>query len=269
MSLPGGWRSQNPFRSTYFAAQAMAAEMSTGAPALVAAQDADASVATLVVGLRATYTKKLVGPGVFTFEDVAGMRAAVAKAAAADEAQTFVGRSVGRDRDGKRGRGVRDQLVVQAPPAAVNVVGFAVAGGASRRMGRDKALLPWGETDLLGHALARLAAVCQRRPASSAAPGPRYTDRGVPVVADARRPPGTARRDGGRAGCGGRSTRAAAGRRPAERARRPARAVSPRCCRASTRSYRCPRAVRSRSAPSTAPHAWSTCAAGSPRDSSR
>ena len=33
--LPGGWRTQNPFRSTYFAAQAMAAEMSTGAPALV------------------------------------------------------------------------------------------------------------------------------------------------------------------------------------------------------------------------------------------
>ena len=32
--LPGGWRTQNPFRSTYFGAQAMAAEMSAGAPAL-------------------------------------------------------------------------------------------------------------------------------------------------------------------------------------------------------------------------------------------
>jgi hypothetical protein len=30
-SVPYGWRSQNPFRSTYFAAQAMAAELSTGA----------------------------------------------------------------------------------------------------------------------------------------------------------------------------------------------------------------------------------------------
>ena len=31
VSLPAGWKTQNPFRSTYFAAQAMAAEMSTGA----------------------------------------------------------------------------------------------------------------------------------------------------------------------------------------------------------------------------------------------
>ena len=34
VTLPAGWKTQNPFRSTYFAAQAMAAEMSTGAPAL-------------------------------------------------------------------------------------------------------------------------------------------------------------------------------------------------------------------------------------------
>ena len=98
--LPGGWRTQNPFRSTYFAAQAMAAEMSTGAPALVLLQDAPASVAMLVVGLRVTYPKKLVGPGTFTFEDVAGMRAAVDRATASDEPQAFAGRSVGRDADG-------------------------------------------------------------------------------------------------------------------------------------------------------------------------
>ena len=41
-------------------------------------------------------------------------------------------------------------------------VGFAVAGGRSRRMGQDKALLPWGDTDLLGHALARLGSVVDK-----------------------------------------------------------------------------------------------------------
>lgn len=98
--VPGGWRTQNPFRSTYFAAQAMAAEMSTGAPALVLLQDAPASVAMLVVGLRARYGKKLVGPGTFTFEDVAGMKAAVERAVASDEPQALTARSTGRDAAG-------------------------------------------------------------------------------------------------------------------------------------------------------------------------
>jgi hypothetical protein len=98
--LPGGWRTQNPFRSTYFAAQAMAAEMSTGAPALVLLEDAPASVSMLVVGLRVTYTKKLVGEGTFTFEDVAGMKAAIDRAAASDLPQAFAARPAGRDRSG-------------------------------------------------------------------------------------------------------------------------------------------------------------------------
>jgi len=99
--LPGGWRTQNPFRSTYFAAQAMAAEMSTGAPALVLLADAPASVAMLVVGLQATYTKKIAGPSVFAFDDVAGMRAAIETASTSDEPQVFVARSVGRDGSGE------------------------------------------------------------------------------------------------------------------------------------------------------------------------
>jgi hypothetical protein len=54
----------------------------------------------LVVGLRARYGKKLVGPGTFAFEDVAGMRAAVERAAASDEAQALTARSTGRDAAG-------------------------------------------------------------------------------------------------------------------------------------------------------------------------
>jgi molybdopterin-guanine dinucleotide biosynthesis protein A len=50
-------------------------------------------------------------------------------------------------------------------------------------MGRDKALLPWGRTDLLGHAIARLRAV-SNDVRILCGPEPRYADRGVPVVPD-------------------------------------------------------------------------------------
>jgi molybdopterin-guanine dinucleotide biosynthesis protein A len=63
-------------------------------------------------------------------------------------------------------------------------VGFAVAGGQSRRMGRDKALLPWGDTDLLGHTLARLAAAGASEVRILSGARPRYSERGVAVDID-------------------------------------------------------------------------------------
>jgi hypothetical protein len=100
VGLPGGWRTQNPFRSTYFAAQAMAAEMSTGAPAMILAQAAPASIAMLLRGIEAGFTKRIQGPSLFTFEDVAGLNAAIAKAAASGESESYTGRSIGAGPDG-------------------------------------------------------------------------------------------------------------------------------------------------------------------------
>ena len=65
----------------------------------------------------------------------------------------------------------------------MNVVGFVLAGGRSLRMGRDKALLPWGETDLLDHALDRLRAVTGDVRILSGSE-PRYFDRGAAVLTD-------------------------------------------------------------------------------------
>jgi hypothetical protein len=100
VGLPGGWRTQNPFRSTYFAAQAMAAEMSTGAPAMVLVHGAPASIAMILRGIEAVFTKRIQGPSVFTFDDVAGMQAAIARAAASGESESYTGRSIGRGPDG-------------------------------------------------------------------------------------------------------------------------------------------------------------------------
>ncbi|HET8646277.1 MAG TPA: molybdenum cofactor guanylyltransferase, partial [Vicinamibacteria bacterium] len=57
------------------------------------------------------------------------------------------------------------------------------AGGRSRRMGRDKALLPWGPATLLDHALARLREACGEV-AILCGPQPRYAERGVPILTD-------------------------------------------------------------------------------------
>jgi molybdenum cofactor guanylyltransferase len=65
----------------------------------------------------------------------------------------------------------------------LNLVGFAVAGGRSSRMGRDKATLPWHEGDLLDHALDRLRAVTPDVRVLCG-PIPAYEDRRVPVVVD-------------------------------------------------------------------------------------
>jgi molybdopterin-guanine dinucleotide biosynthesis protein A len=70
-------------------------------------------------------------------------------------------------------------VVVQAP-----LTGYVVAGGRSTRMGRDKALLPWGDATLLDHAIARLARVCGDVRVLCG-PSERYADRGRPVVLDA------------------------------------------------------------------------------------
>lgn len=98
--LPGGWRTQNPFRSTYFAAQAMAAEMSTGAPAMVLSRGSDAKVSMLVTKISARFTKKIAGPSQFTFRDIGEMADTVDRAARIGEPATFTARSIGRNVEG-------------------------------------------------------------------------------------------------------------------------------------------------------------------------
>jgi hypothetical protein len=100
VALPGGWRTRNPFGSTYFAAQCMAAELSTGAPALVLARGAPVSVALIVVELRAVFIKRVLGGSRFTFSDMAGMKAAVDRCAAQDEPVVYTARPVARDEAG-------------------------------------------------------------------------------------------------------------------------------------------------------------------------
>jgi len=69
VSLPYGWRTQNPFNSIYFAAQCMAAELSTGALAMLAIESAPDSVAMLVTNMSAEFGKKATERSVFTCDN--------------------------------------------------------------------------------------------------------------------------------------------------------------------------------------------------------
>jgi hypothetical protein len=99
-SVPYGWRTTNPFRSTYFAALSMAAELSTGALALLATELAGAPVALLIVNLTASFGKKATALTIFTCEDGARAFDAVAATVATGEPATATLATVGRMPDG-------------------------------------------------------------------------------------------------------------------------------------------------------------------------
>lgn len=98
-SLPYGWRSQNPFRSTYFAAQCAAAELSTGLLALAALQE-QPPVSMLVTQIEASFSKKADQTLLFTCQDGALMQQAVREAVETGAAQTVRATSIGTLPDG-------------------------------------------------------------------------------------------------------------------------------------------------------------------------
>jgi hypothetical protein len=101
VTVPYKWLSQNPFKSTYFACLAMAAEMSTGLLAMMNTYKSNPAVSMLVVGLQATYYKKATGITTFTCEDGNAIGNTVADAIQTDEGKTFKAKSVGRNKDGE------------------------------------------------------------------------------------------------------------------------------------------------------------------------
>ena len=68
-SVPFKWLNQNPFQSTYFAVQSMAAELSTAANCMLAVAGQKPSVAFIIVDLKAEFSKKATDRVYFTCED--------------------------------------------------------------------------------------------------------------------------------------------------------------------------------------------------------
>ncbi len=99
VSLPYGWRSQNPFRSTYFAAQCAAGELSTGLLAMLALHG-QPPVSMLVLQVESAFYKKADQTLLFTCEDGAAIAQTIREALDTGEARSFRATSIGRLPDG-------------------------------------------------------------------------------------------------------------------------------------------------------------------------
>lgn len=95
------WINQNPFGSMYFAAQAMAAELSTGALLLSAIKAQDEKISMLVAQNKTIFSKKATGRIVFTCTDGKRIAPALKQTLKTGEGQTFWLQSVGSDQKGE------------------------------------------------------------------------------------------------------------------------------------------------------------------------
>lgn len=100
VSIPFKFLNQNPFQSIYFAALAMAAELSTGILALINVQSASKPVSMLVFEMNANFTKKAKGLVVFSCYEAKKIEDAIEESIKTGEGKTVTVTTVGIDIDG-------------------------------------------------------------------------------------------------------------------------------------------------------------------------
>jgi hypothetical protein len=94
------WINQNPFNSMYFAVQAMAAELSTGALVMFQIKKSNNKISMLVANNRGNFTKKATGKITFTCLDGDKIEKAIKNTIATNDGQTFWMKSIGVDETG-------------------------------------------------------------------------------------------------------------------------------------------------------------------------
>ncbi|WP_439131648.1 DUF4442 domain-containing protein [Polaribacter sp.] len=84
------WMNQNPFKSMFWAAQGMAAEMSTGVLVMKAISDSKQKVSMLVTHQEANFYKKATGRITFSCSGGAEISNAIQKSIATKEGQIII-----------------------------------------------------------------------------------------------------------------------------------------------------------------------------------
>jgi hypothetical protein len=100
VSVKHRWINQNPFNSMYFAVQAMAAELSTGALVIEKIQTSNKKISMLVANNKSNFSKKATGRINFVCVDGLKAEQAIQEAIATGEGQTFWMKSIGTDENG-------------------------------------------------------------------------------------------------------------------------------------------------------------------------
>lgn len=96
------WINQNPFNSMYFAVQAMAAELSTGALVMSKIRSSNRVVSMLVANNKCSFTKKATGKITFTCYDGRLISDAIQKTISTGEGQTCWMKSIGKNTAGEQ-----------------------------------------------------------------------------------------------------------------------------------------------------------------------
>ncbi len=102
VSVKHRWINQNPFNSMYFAVQAMAAELTTGALVMLHIQESAKNIGMLVLSNTSVFTKKATGRITFVCENGNEIQSAIKNTIETGQSQTFWLKSVGTNEKGEQ-----------------------------------------------------------------------------------------------------------------------------------------------------------------------
>jgi len=112
------WFNQNPFKSMYFAVQAMAAELTTGSLVMIQIRKSGKNISMLVANNKGSFSKKATGRLTFTCNDGNAIAAAIQKAIETKEGQTIWMQSIGVDESGDQVSEFHFEWTVKIKPGA-------------------------------------------------------------------------------------------------------------------------------------------------------
>ena len=114
VNVKHSWFNQNPFKSMYFAVQAMAAEFTTGALVMFHIKSSGKNISMLVAQNKAVFTKKATGKITFTCNQGKEITECIEKAIQTNEGQTIWLTSIGINEIGEQVSEMQFQWTVKS-----------------------------------------------------------------------------------------------------------------------------------------------------------